>query len=67
MTEISITFKCGKCGHKLGWPDDAVDSTQLTCTNCGEDAGTYGDLHKQGMDATRAKVRAILKKALKGS
>jgi len=63
---ISISFKCGECGTTVEWPDDAVESTKLTCVKCGDDLGTYGELHAKGMAAARNKVEQVLKDAFRG-
>lgn len=65
--KLSITFKCGKCGTRVTWPDDAIDTTKLTCANCGDDLGTYGDLRDQGMGAAKAKITSIMKETFKRS
>jgi hypothetical protein len=67
MTDTaSITFDCPDCGTRLGWPDDAVDDTPLSCSGCGKNAGTYKDLREKAMEVTKGAVRDMLKKALKG-
>ena len=58
---ISARFKCEKCGARVVWPEDAVEDTKLICQDCGDDLGTYGDLHRQGMEAGRAEIKRRLK------
>lgn len=66
MTDkAQVSFKCGNCGTKIVWSDDAIDSTEIFCANCGERAGTYGDLRDAAMEAAKAKVESILKDAFK--
>jgi len=66
MTDtVSVSFKCEKCGAKIVWPDDIIDSTEVFCANCGESAGTYSDLRDTAMSATRDRVSAMLKDAFK--
>jgi len=63
---VSVKFKCERCGTRIVWDDDTVtDSTEIFCTKCGDSAGTYGDLRNAAMEATRAKVRDILRDTLK--
>jgi len=66
MTDtVSVSFKCDKCATKLVWTDDAIDSTEIFCANCGESAGTYRDLRDAAMAATRDRVKSMLKDAIK--
>ncbi|MBI5520746.1 MAG: hypothetical protein HY916_11905 [Desulfovibrio sp.] len=60
---ITITFNCGKCRTQLSWPDDACDSTEICCKQCGERAGTYGELREKGTEAARKEVESMLQKA----
>jgi DNA-directed RNA polymerase subunit RPC12/RpoP len=67
MTDtVSVSFRCTNCGTKAEWPDDAVDSTKITCKNCGADHGTYGDLRHKAIEATKAHVAGLVKDAFKG-
>lgn len=63
--KISVTVKCGRCGTVLEWPDDAIDSTKISCSNCGDDAGTYGDLKREATAAISAKIEGMFKDAFK--
>jgi DNA-directed RNA polymerase subunit RPC12/RpoP len=63
---VSVSFNCKGCGAKLSWPDDAIDSTEISCSNCGKYFGTYRDLRDAAMDATKAKVESMIKDVLKG-
>jgi hypothetical protein len=45
------SLTCRKCGNKLQWPDDASDSTEIKCQDCGEHFGTYRDLRNAALDA----------------
>jgi hypothetical protein len=66
MTDgVKVTFSCDLCGARIGWPDDAVDSTGITCQKCNQDCGTYGDLRAKAMEAAKAKIRAEIKKVSK--
>jgi hypothetical protein len=49
---------CGKCGARLGWPEDIDDSAEVRCDRCGESAGTFGGL--------RADAEATLAKKIEG-
>ena len=62
---VQVSFKCPRCRTTLEWPDDAVDSTKIACTNCGEDCGTYGDLSNRAVEATKAHIQRLMKDALK--
>ena len=64
-TKIPVSFRCKVCGTKLTWPDDAIDTTELACTNCGEYFGTYADLRHTAVEGVKARVESILKDALK--
>jgi DNA-directed RNA polymerase subunit RPC12/RpoP len=59
--EISISFRCKKCGTALSWPDDIADSTEVLCPGCGESAGTYANLKETATEAAREKVETMLK------
>lgn len=61
----SISFRCPTCGAQLGWPEDATDQTPVTCQECGEEIGTYGDLRDHGLDALRDRLRSHLTQAIK--
>lgn len=65
MNKASVSFRCKKCGTKLTWLDNADDSAKLTCANCGEHFGTYGDLRHTAIEAVRARAEAILKDGFK--
>jgi len=67
MTDsIPVSFACKKCRTKLTWPDDAVDTTKISCTNCGEYFGTYEDLRHTAMEAVKARTEQIMKDVLEG-
>lgn len=66
MDQISISFKCERCGTRVAWPDDAVEDTKLVCQNCGDDLGTYGDMRRQGMDAAATEVERLIKETFEG-
>ena len=57
---VSVSVKCEICRTPLEWPDNAVESTVISCTKCGNVAGTYGDIVS---DAERA-AREAIEKAL---
>jgi DNA-directed RNA polymerase subunit RPC12/RpoP len=63
--KIEVSFSCKKCGTKLSWSDDAVDSTEILCKNCGERFGTYADLRATAVENVRAKAVSAIKDALK--
>lgn len=63
--EIPVSFNCKKCGTKLGWPDDAIDSTEIKCQNCGMVFGTYRDLRDTALEAVRERAVGIIKDAFK--
>jgi len=63
--EISISFRCEACNAKIEWPDDAVDSTEITCKDCGKYHGTYEDLRHTAMDAAKTKVRSLIEDVFK--
>jgi len=62
---VSVSFKCGKCETSLSWPGRVTDSTELFCTNCGESAGTYGDLRDAGVNAVKDKIESLFNGTLK--
>lgn len=64
--EISVTVKCKKCGSTITWPDDAVDSTEISCSNCGEHIGTYGELKEAAVQASKDHIESKLKDIFKG-
>jgi DNA-directed RNA polymerase subunit RPC12/RpoP len=60
--KISVSFKCERCGTRIAWDDDTVtDSTEIFCTNCGDSAGTYGDLRNAAMEAAKAKAEDMIR------
>lgn len=67
--DAQVSFTC-TCGARLSWPDDAIDSTEIVCTNCGKRIGTYADLRDAAKRAAGREVASALKdeirKALKG-
>jgi DNA-directed RNA polymerase subunit RPC12/RpoP len=66
MTDkAQISFKCKKCGEKLSWSDDAIDSTLIICKKCGQRFGTYADLRHTAVEATKSKLESMLKDAIK--
>lgn len=54
--QVSISFECTRCGTKLSWQDDTVDSDVISCSKCGMQAGTFGELKSAGIDALAKKV-----------
>ncbi len=52
---VSVSFRCDDCGAILEWPDDAIDSTIITCKKCGLLAGTYGDIRREAERAVQAR------------
>ena len=65
--QIPVSFNCKDCGAKLEWSDDAIDTTEIRCKNCGKYFGTYRDLRDTALKAVRDKAEAIIKDALKRS
>jgi DNA-directed RNA polymerase subunit RPC12/RpoP len=59
--QISISFDCKKCGTKFSWPDGISDSTEVVCSGCGQNAGTYGDLKETAIEAAKEKLDSMLK------
>ena len=67
MTEtIPVSFTCKKCGAKLTWSDDATDQTRISCVNCGQYFGTYGDLRHTAVEGLKAKIERSFKDLFKG-
>jgi DNA-directed RNA polymerase subunit RPC12/RpoP len=67
MTEssISVSCACKKCGAKIQWEEEASDATEISCPNCGEHVGSYGDLKETAVDAANSKVDEMLKDIFK--
>ena len=63
--EIPVSFRCKACDTKLTWSDDALDSTEIACKQCGKVFGTYADLRHTAVEAVRDKAIATFKKAFK--
>ena len=59
-TKIPVSFRCKSCGAKLTWPDDAIDSTELSC-QCGQYFGTYADLRDTALEGVKSKVESMFK------
>jgi transcription elongation factor Elf1 len=64
-TTIPISFNCRVCGEKLVWPDDAVDSTKLSCKKCGKYFGTFADLRHTATEAVKKKAVSAIRDAFK--
>lgn len=64
-TKVPVSFRCKRYGTKLTWTDDATDSTELSCSNCGEYFGTYADLQHTAVEGVKARVESVLKDAIK--
>lgn len=63
--KVQVSFSCKSCGAKLEWPDNAIDSTEIKCQNCGVRFGTYRDLRDTALEAVRDKAEVIVKDAFK--
>lgn len=62
----SASFRCARCDARLSWPEEATDETPITCHECGEKIGTYGDLRDQAVRAVGDRVRDTITKTVKG-
>jgi DNA-directed RNA polymerase subunit RPC12/RpoP len=58
--QISVSFKCKKCGTNLSWPDNISDSTEVVCSGCGAKAGPYRELKKTATDAAKKKIESMV-------
>ncbi|TAM86664.1 MAG: hypothetical protein EPN41_09450 [Candidimonas sp.] len=63
--KVTVSFSCKGCGTRLSWLDDAIDSTKISCSNCGKYFGTYLDLRNAAMDATKAEIESRMEDILK--
>ncbi|WP_069269103.1 ECs_2282 family putative zinc-binding protein [Paraburkholderia nodosa] len=63
--QISVSFKCKKCGTQLSWPDDAADSFEVSCAGCGASAGTYGELRSTAMKEAKQHIEKAFADAFK--
>jgi len=63
-TKIPVSFRCKACGTKLTWPDDAIDSTELSC-QCGKYFGTYADLRHTALEGVKSRIESIMQDAFK--
>lgn len=65
--QITIKFKCKKCGGTtLELPDDYDENSIAKCKSCSTEFGTWGDIKAKGMDAAKAEIRRQFKDAFKG-
>jgi transcription elongation factor Elf1 len=62
---IPVSFNCKQCGARITWSDDAVDSTAISCSNCGFHFGTYRDLRDTAIDAVRQRVEGLFRDTFK--
>lgn len=63
--QISVSFKCRKCGTQLSWPDDAADSLEISCAGCGESAGTFGDFRMAAVEKAKEHIEQAFRDAFK--
>lgn len=64
--DISVSPRCGRCGSALSWDDATVtDDTVISCPNCGERIGTYGDLKDAAAEAAANRVNEMLRDIFK--
>lgn len=64
-TKVPVSFACKACGEKLTWSDDAVDTTEIFCKECGKRFGTYADLRNTAIEAVKDRVESMFKDAIK--
>jgi hypothetical protein len=63
--EVPVSFRCKRCGTKLTWTDDAVDITELFCSNCREHFGTYADLRQTAIEGVKSRIESVIKGSFK--
>jgi DNA-directed RNA polymerase subunit RPC12/RpoP len=61
---IPVSFRCKDCGTLVTWPENAIDSTPISCTNCGLHLGTYGDIGNAAAEAVGDKIETLFKDAI---
>jgi hypothetical protein len=49
-------LRCRKCGgNRITVPDHSTDDSIVTCTDCGDDIGRWGDVRVGILDVARRK------------
>ncbi|WP_455387425.1 hypothetical protein [Petrachloros mirabilis] len=62
IERISVKLSCGKCGSRITWDEAIIDEEILTCANCGEILGRYGDIKDEAARQAASKIERDLKK-----
>jgi hypothetical protein len=57
---FNITFKCVGCGEQLFWKDDLREDDVVTCTHCGRNNPTLGELKAAAMEAAKKEAENII-------
>jgi len=69
--QMRFSLSCKKCGsNELTIPDEATDDSPVTCSGCGAEVATWGEVQTTIQEAAKEKLAKTFKdglgKALKG-
>jgi hypothetical protein len=57
---ITVNVSCPHCGGVLETKDDVpTDASVVTCTSCGSEIGTYGEVVAEGARIAKEKAQEI--------
>ncbi len=59
QSDISTPLRCRKCGsNRITVPAHSTDESMVTCTDCGDDIGRWGDVRVGILDVAKKKPAA---------
>jgi hypothetical protein len=59
QSDILTPLKCRKCGsNRITVPAHSTDESMVTCTDCGDDIGRWGDVRVGILDVAHTKPAA---------
>ena len=62
--DINKPLRCRKCGgNRITVPAHSTDESIVTCTDCGEDIGRWGDVRVGILDVAKKKSAAAIARA----
>jgi len=59
QSDISTPLRCRKCGsNRITVPAHSTDESMVTCTDCGDEIGRWGDVRVGILDVAKKKPAA---------